>query len=230
MNKLISKVDVTYLPKFTKETILDDINLDDLNQGYKFARDNNARAFCTFHFLVPFIEAENYTTTIASVIDFPDGDRSSEEKVFMAGQAYEIGKKASCSEIDVVLCSSHSAAIEDMLSMEIANVPDLMVLKYIIELGIRPEKDIINLLKFFDVEVQKDSVMHCDYIKTNTGRHNNPTFKEKLEQVEWLRNYTNLPLKIAGGIKSWKEIEDYEDKIVGDKIYGVSFDKIKDWK
>ncbi len=226
---LISKIDVTYLPITTPETMLDDIDLNTLNQAYQYCIEYKARSFCTYPSLIPFIESKNYITPLCAVVDFPDGTETPEYKIRQAAQAYEICKKSSSSELDIVLNPCLSMAIEDLLCLEIAKFYKDIKIKYILELGVRPNDEIEEILRFFDPLTVGTSLIHTNYIKTNTGRKNKPSFNEKIKQVEWLRSKTDLPMKIAGGISSWNEIEAYEREISGEKIYGVSFDKIKDW-
>lgn len=231
MNDLISKVDLTYLPVCKEgETFLDAVDLSELNKAYDFACMYKARAFCTYDFLLPYIEHETKHVAICSVIDFPDGTSEPEKKVFQAGQAYEASKKFISSEIDVVLNpSSVEAACNDLYALMTAGVNEKIGVKLIIELGVRSSGDIKEILKCFNPEYSKPAFV-CKYIKTNTGRKNNPKFEDKLEQVKWLRNNTELPLKISGGISSWEEIEKYEKAIRGKKIYGVGYQKLKEWK
>lgn len=224
MKHLLNKIEIAYLPDLKDEQeILDIADLRILNEAYQWSMDHKVRSFCTYLGLIPYIQAKNYITRLVPVIDFPNGDSNTENKIFMAGISYDACKKSSASEIDVVLNSDLELAIKDLAQFTKSKTNKFIPIKYIIELGIRSKDDIKSLLIYL-------SGYNCKFIKTNTGKKNSMCFAEKLELVRWLRDETDLPIKVSGGVNSFKEMEEYI-KVAGDNtIFGVSYEKIKNWE
>lgn len=230
---LIRRIEVTYLPHI--KNAMDDVDLNELNEGYRFAIKCHAKSFATYSFLIPFLDEFIYDgeVPICGVVDFPYGTSSSEQKLIEAAFVVERAKKlSSASSVDIVLNpKSYNAALNDILCFSSGKLDSIINIKPIIELGVRPEKDIKELIKILDTEHSQLSlpILKIRYLKTNTGRMNSPTFEEKMQQVKWLRRHTTLPLKISGGINTLKEIQQYEQEIEGSNIYGVGYNKVKTW-
>jgi len=226
MNNLISKVDVAYLPTRSHDPyqFLDDVDLNVLNEGYEWCNNVGARSYCTYLDLVSLIESSSYRTKLCTVIDFPDGDAQSEEKIFEAGRAFEICKKASCAELDVVLNMSTMGAIDDFRKFIYSHVDRLIGVKYIVELGHRNEENLDKLLRIFNL--YEDNIK---FIKTNTGKLEKIDHGVRVKLVQDLRSKTKIPIKVSGGISSWQEMIDYINVAGEDTIFGVSYEKIKDW-
>jgi deoxyribose-phosphate aldolase len=206
---------------------LDDSNLRELNEAYQFCIENKARSFCTYPFLIPFIENNLCCVRLVSVIDFPEGNKITELKIFEAGQAYEMSKKAIASEVDVVLFT-HSAYVakEDILGFSLAKLNDIIGIKYIIGLGSRLDEEVLDILSMFDPENGAGAEAGCKYIKTNTGRElSSIPFEKKIKKVEWLRKNTHLPIKVSGGIEL-NHISKYDEVAGMNTIYGISYNRL----
>lgn len=229
MNPLIKKVDVTYLPQIKDE--MDDVDLIELQRAHDFAENHKARSLCTYPFLIPFLNREIYTIPICSVIDFPNGEDTIYNKVFQAGQIYELCKKSIKCELDIVLNPIMEKACNEIEIFAELSQKYNIITKFIIELSVRKDRDIRKICETLVFGKLSSHSYDKIIVKTNTGRKNNPTFQEKLSQVKWLNDelIRFYPIKIAGGINSWEEIKTY-NKEIPNSIYGVSFSKLKEWE
>lgn len=222
---MFNKIDVTYLPNYITDDIMSEVNLEELNEAYDYAKEHKARAFCTYRFLIPYLHDSECPIRLCSVIDFPHGTAPLECKLFEAGKAAEIGKRASSFELDICLHPETNLAISDVLQFDTAVAPYIPI-KYIIELGVRGQESIKQILSLFDSDAVNKIPCVCRYIKTNTGRKDNLSVYQKKENLKWLRNNTDLPIKVASGVVL-EDIEAYE-KICGPKtIYGISYSRLK---
>jgi deoxyribose-phosphate aldolase len=227
VNNLIKKIEVAYLPTLQHDSLLDDVNLQELNEAYKFSVKYKFRSFCTYLYLIPFVKSSG-NIRFCPVISFPEGTDNSQTKLFDAGRAYELCKTSLSSEIDVVLHPELGQAIEDLHSFDIAKINDKMGIKYILELGHRKQSDIVGLLNLFHHKsLNKYS---CRYVKTNTGKKGEISFKDKLNLVEWLRGHTDIPIKVSGNVNSFSEMDEYIKVAGNNTIFGVSYNKITGWE
>jgi len=226
MKNLMSKVDVAYLPDHSSDPFdfLDAVDLNELNYGYQFCITHGARSYCTYPSLINCIESPNYITRLCAVIDFPTGKSTAEEKIFQAGRAFEMCRKSSSSEIDVVLHSSVIGAKEDVDLFRYAQVHKSIGVKFIIELGNRTWTDTKEVVKHLNSRPNA-----IKFIKTNTGKSEAITFNKKLQLVGEIRELTNIPIKVSGGVSNWQEMQDYINIAGEDTIFGVSYSKIKEW-
>lgn len=223
MYKHAKKIEVAYLPDI-KTDLMDDVDLNVLNAAYAFANTHKCRAFCTYLPLIPLIESKNYVTRLVPVIDFPSGETlNAEQKIFECGRAYEVCKKASSSEVDIVLPSNSADAVHELIKISDAKVNSRIGVKYIIELCNRNKDYVKDVLTWLCAE-------NCTYVKTNTGKLAKILFEEKLEAVRWMRDLTTLPFKISGGVDSNEHIEKYLEAAGPDTIFGVGYQKLKEWK
>lgn len=218
-------IDVAYLPDI-KNSLIEDADLFELNKAYQFCIEKKARSFCTYLDLIGSIERvhKDYPIRLSPVIDFPHGYSCVESKLFDAGKAHEICRKAVASEIDVVLNPTEAGAMKDIQGFYDAGVNKRIPIKFIIELGNRDDN-------YFE------SVMHainnlpesCTYVKTNTGKAVPIPYIEKKQLVKRLTANTDHKIKISGGIEDWDMMKEYLD-ITGGCIFGVSYSKIREWK
>lgn len=214
--------EVAYLPDI-KTSLLDDCDLSELNRAYDFCCEKKTRAFCTYLDLIPCIQHDHYPVRLVPVIDFPRGYSNREEKIFEAGRAYELCKKASASEIDVVL-GNH--AVLDIEAFNSSMLWNRIGIKYILEIGcIHRDIDDIRYI----VQTLNEHKDKFKYIKTNTGK-NAFDEKKRIELLKFVRTLTDAPIKISGGITSFEMMKTYKKLLGKDTIFGVSYSKIKDWK
>lgn len=146
-------------------------------------------------------EYVNGKTTICTVIGFPNGYSSSAVKVFETKNAIENG----ADEIDMVI---NIGWVKDKKYDEVLNEIKLVkaacgnkILKVIIETCLLSEEEKIKMC-----EIVTES--GADYIKTSTGfsmtgatREDIALFSENIGK--------NVKMKAAGGIKSFKDAEDF---------------------
>lgn len=221
MNNIVNRIDLAYLPDITQETMLDVIDLNELNSAYKFAYEHKFRSFCTYAELFPFIECSHYTVPFCSVISFPEGTLNSFRKLFELGRIYEIGKKASGSEADIVLDPNLGFAINNIL--DITPFKELINIKFILEIETRSKEDVEKLTKVMNLH-------RPSFIKTSTGKRGSMSFEEKLELTKYLKSLTDLPIKYSGGIKTFDQISRIDDGLKDDRtIFGVSYSTVKSW-
>lgn len=228
---MFNKVDVTYLPILDLDDpikVVDQVNLRELEDAYYFTMETYGRSFCTYMFLIPMIPSPyGFPIKFSTVIDFPNGGATSAHKVFDSGRAFELCKKASGGELDVVLNPELQDAKLNILAFTNANIKSRIPIKYIIELGhLGDGEDEWERVGGILSTLNKSN---CSYVKTNTGRGVVMSFEEKLGMCKKLRELTDLPIKVSGGIKTPEQCEKFIKALGGDTIFGVSYKTLLEW-
>lgn len=224
-NEMTRIIDATYLPVYTSDdpiTILDETNLDELRDSFKFACRHKFRSFCTYPFLIPMIQSTVCPITLSIVENFPAGSKNTIRKIIDIGDIREKARAASRFEIDWVLNPFCHRAIREIDLINESEVWKDINFKFILSIEDRTRPDVLTLIR-------KLNEFECT-IKTSTGRESNKwTFKQKLDYVHWMRLQTKHPFKISGGIKMAEEIEQYKTAAGPDTIFGVSINTLKAW-
>ncbi len=224
-----SLIDFTYLPTISKNDFFNDINIEELNQYYRFAVQNKARSFTTYPDFISYLPKDG-KLPLSAVVSFPEGDLDTNLKCFEIGRIFEIAKNHTNKiEVDCVLNKYLEGAIQDIKALSYLNKN--LTIKLIIELQSRSKNEILELINVIETY---DS--HKFIIKTSTGRfENNICFAEKLGSFEFLAENTHLPLKFSGGIKTidqvnqiYKSMQDFNYH-KNNTIYGISCKTLRDW-
>lgn len=217
--------EIAYLPNL--ENIEDDLNIQMLNDAYAFCIKHRVRSFVTYTSFIPFIQSKNYQVRLCAVIDFPNGTKRSEEKLFEAGRAYELCKKSSASEIDVVLNPIADSALDNICSFAFAKINNRIGVKYIFEISKNRMSDVIWILN----HLNNDGGLNDSFkmIKTNTGKKENIPFEDKLEMCKQIRKVSKKQIKVSGGVKE-SEISTYKKELGENTVFGVSYEKALLWE
>jgi deoxyribose-phosphate aldolase len=160
------------------------------------------------------ISAANSTLQIGTVIDFPEGKSSIEEKLEEAIQAIKDG----ADDLDFVC--NYEAFKEgnlDLVKDEILNCTQLglengKVVKWIIEVAALDDKQIIQLSAFIKnivVSNFKQESFPNVFVKSSTGfyktENNLPNGATVPSIIMMLENASPLPVKAAGGVRTYEE-------------------------
>jgi deoxyribose-phosphate aldolase len=160
------------------------------------------------------ITAANSTLQIGTVIDFPEGRSSVEEKLVEAIKAIEDG----ADDLDFVC--NYEAFKEgnlDLVKDEILNCTQLglengKVVKWIIEVAALDDKQIIQLSAFIKnivVSNFKQESFPNVFVKSSTGfyktENNLPNGATIPSITMMLENASPLPVKAAGGVRTYEE-------------------------
>lgn len=160
------------------------------------------------------ITAANSTVQIGTVIDFPEGRSSVEEKLQEAIQAIEDG----ADDLDFVC--NYEAFKEgdlDLVKDEILKCTQLglengKVVKWIIEVAALDDKQIIQLSAFIKnivVSNFKQESFPNVFVKSSTGfyktENNLPNGATVPSIIMMLENASPLPVKAAGGVRTYEE-------------------------
>ena len=160
------------------------------------------------------ITAANSTLQIGTVIDFPEGKSSIEEKLEEAIQAIKDG----ADDLDFVC--NYEAFKEgnlDLVKDEILNCTQLglengKVVKWIIEVAALDDKQIIQLSAFIKnivVSNFKQESFPNVFVKSSTGfyktENNLPNGATIPSIIMMLENASPLPVKAAGGVRTYEE-------------------------
>jgi deoxyribose-phosphate aldolase len=160
------------------------------------------------------ITAANSTLQIGTVIDFPEGKSSIEEKLEEAIQAIKDG----ADDLDFVC--NYEAFKEgnlDLVKDEILNCTQLglengKVVKWIIEVAALDDKQIIQLSAFIKnivVSNFKQESFPNVFVKSSTGfyktENNLPNGATVPSIIMMLENASPLPVKAAGGVRTYEE-------------------------
>lgn len=152
--------------------------------------------------------------TIGTVIDFPKGQSSLEEKLKEATQAIEDG----ADDLDFV-CNyeAFKAGNTDLVKNEIAECTRLglahhKIVKWIIEVAALNEQQIVQLsalIKKVILTNFKEEAYNSVFVKSSTGfyqTHDNlPNGATISTIVMMLENASPLPVKAAGGVRTYDE-------------------------
>jgi len=160
------------------------------------------------------ITAANSTVQIGTVIDFPEGRSSVEEKLQEAIQAIENG----ADDLDFVC--NYEAFKEgnlDLVKDEILKCTQLglengKVVKWIIEVAALDDKQIIQLSAFIKncvISNFKEEFYPSVFVKSSTGfyktENNLPNGATVPSIIMMLENASPLPVKAAGGVRTYEE-------------------------
>ncbi len=152
--------------------------------------------------------------TIGTVISFPDGTNSLEEKLAEAQEAIDNG----ADDLDFVC--NYQAFIEgdlETVKTEILLGTQLglqhnKIVKWIIEVAALTEKQIIlisSLIKKIVVSNFKDDLYHHVFVKSSTGfyktENNLPNGATIPAIIMMLENASPLSVKAAGGVRTYEE-------------------------
>lgn len=160
------------------------------------------------------ITAANSMVQIGTVIDFPEGNSSVEEKIKEAIQATEDG----ADDLDFV-CNyeAFKAGNLDLVKDEILKCTQLglekgKVVKWIIEVAALDDKQIIQLSAFIKNSVIsnfKQELFPSVFVKSSTGfyktQNNLPNGATIPSITMMLENASPLPVKAAGGVRTYEE-------------------------
>lgn len=162
----------------------------------------------------PLITASKSNVQVGTVIDFPEGQSSIEKKLEEANQAILDG----ADELDFV-CNytafKHGGI--DLVKNEILKATQLVlshhkIIKWIIEVAALTDKEIIQLsalIKNVIIANFKESNYASVFVKSSTGfyktENNEPNGATIPAVIMMLENASPLPVKAAGGVKSYDE-------------------------
>lgn len=232
MQKLNSYLEATFLKNEQDGCSLQCIE-DSLNQLFEEAVNNR------YHLVMvrpewvqkaqQFMKAHRAKVGVGTVIDFPLGNKNTEEKLLQAQQAIAYG----ADELDVVIDYKRfqlgdKAYIREQVAVLTAYVrSENKTIKWIIETAALSADEIITLCALI-----KNTVLNCtkeiDYefvfVKSSTGYFVPKDGKESGATTETLvlmvENAVPLPVKASGGIKSWAQVQHFID--LGVKRIGTS--------
>lgn len=160
------------------------------------------------------ISETNSPVLIGTVIDFPEGKSSLEAKIAEATQAIQDG----ADDLDFV-CNyeAFKAGEVDLVKEEILKCTQLglannKVVKWIIEIAALTDKQIIQLsalIKNLVMTNFKESEYPSVFVKSSTGfyktENNLPNGATVSAIVMMLENASPLPIKAAGGVRTYEE-------------------------
>jgi deoxyribose-phosphate aldolase len=163
------------------------------------------------------IDAAGSKLLIGTVISFPEGTNSLEEKLAEAQKAIEDG----VDELDYV-CNyeAFKKGEVDLVKEEILRGTQLAfnhhkVAKWIIEVAALTDDQIIQisaLIKNVVMAHFKEDCYHNVFVKSSTGfyvtENNLPNGATKHTVIMMLENASPLPVKAAGGVRTYDEAEE----------------------
>ncbi|MFV8373721.1 deoxyribose-phosphate aldolase [Flavobacterium sp. LB1P71] len=156
----------------------------------------------------------NSNLQIGTVIDFPEGKSSVDEKISEAIQAIEDG----ADDLDFV-CNyeafkngSIDLVKDEVLKCTLLGLENNKVVKWIIEVAALNDKQIIQLsalIKNVVISNFKEELYQSVFVKSSTGFYKTegdlPNGATIPSIIMMLENASPLPVKAAGGIRSYKE-------------------------
>lgn len=163
------------------------------------------------------IDAAGSKLLIGTVISFPEGTNSLEEKLAEAQKAIEDG----VDELDYV-CNyeAFKKGEVDLVKEEVLRGTQLAfehhkVAKWIIEVAALTDDQIIQisaLIKNVVMAHFKEDCYHNVFVKSSTGfyvtENNLPNGATKPTVIMMLENASPLPVKAAGGVRTYEEAEE----------------------
>lgn len=163
------------------------------------------------------IAAANSNLQIGTVIDFPKGESSVDEKLSEAIQAIEDG----ADDLDFV-CNyeAFKNGDIDLVKDEVLKCTQLgldnnKVVKWIIEVAALDDKEIIQLsalIKNVVISNFKEECYSSVFVKSSTGfyvtENNLPNGATVSAIIMMLENASPLPVKAAGGVRTYEEAVD----------------------
>ena len=194
-NEILNKVDHTILAQTTK--------WEDIKKICDDGIEYNTASVCIPPSYVE--QAKKYVEEklkICTVIGFPNGYNTTNVKVYETLEAIEKG----ADEIDMVinigwLKDKKYEEIENEIRA-IKNVCGDKILKVIIETCLLTDEEKIKMCEIVDKS-------GADYIKTSTGFSSNGATFEDIKLFKESLNGSNLKIKAAGGVKSFKDAEKF---------------------
>ena len=163
------------------------------------------------------IDAAGSKLLVGTVISFPEGTNSLEEKLAEAQKAIEDG----VDELDYV-CNyeAFKKGEVDLVKEEVLQGTQLAfnhhkVAKWIIEVAALTDDQIIQisaLIKNVVMAHFKEDCYHNVFVKSSTGfyvtENNKPNGATKHTVIMMLENASPLPVKAAGGVRTYEEAEE----------------------
>ena len=194
-NEILNKVDHTILAQTTK--------WEDIKKICDDGIEYNTASVCIPPSYVE--QAKKYVEEklkICTVIGFPNGYNTTNVKVYETLEAIEKG----ADEIDMVinigwLKDKKYEEIENEIRA-IKNVCGDKILKVIIETCLLTDEEKVKMCEIVDKS-------GADYIKTSTGFSSNGATFEDIKLFKESLNGSNLKIKAAGGVKSFKDAEKF---------------------
>lgn len=176
-------------------------------------------AICVFKEFVPIVKEQlGQNFKVATVVNFPAGDKSVEEVLLETSDALRLG----ADEIDLVI--DYKEYLEKGVSKKsvemVSKVKELCqdkVLKVIIESGELKSENLISL-------VSQDVILAgADFIKTSTGKKSQGATPEAARNIlETIAKCDkNVGFKASGGIRNYEQAVEYihlADKILSSKF------------
>jgi deoxyribose-phosphate aldolase len=160
------------------------------------------------------IGAANSNLLIGTVIDFPEGKSSVDEKISEAIQAIEDG----ADDLDFV-CNYEAfkngnidLVKDEVVKCTLLGLENNKVVKWIIEVAALDDKQIIQLsalIKNVVISNFKEELYQSVFVKSSTGfyktQDNLPNGATIPTIIMMLENASPLPIKAAGGVRSFEE-------------------------
>ncbi|MDN3674830.1 deoxyribose-phosphate aldolase [Flavobacterium branchiarum] len=151
---------------------------------------------------------------IGTVIDFPEGKSSLEEKLAEANKAIRDG----ANELDFV-CNYEAfkngeidLVKNEILQCTLLGLTNSKVVKWIIEVAALSDKEIIQLsalIKNIVIQNFEENQYSSVFVKSSTGfyktEHNKPNGATVPSILMMLENASPLPVKAAGGVRTYEE-------------------------
>lgn len=151
---------------------------------------------------------------IGTVIDFPEGKSSVEDKLLEAIKAMEAG----ADDLDFV-CNYEAfkngnidLVKEEVLKCTLLGLENNKVVKWIIEVAALNDKEIVQLsalIKNVVISNFKEELYQSVFVKSSTGFYrtedNLPNGATIASIIMMLENASPLPIKAAGGVRTYEE-------------------------
>lgn len=187
---------------------------DKIKELCKEAENNNFYSICILpeYISAAYAFLKNDTVKISALIDYPQGDTNTKQKISEIDQAIVNG----ADEIDVVVNYKliKDQDEHDSLKTEIRELSEYchregVNIKVIIEIGALNFQEIENICKMcIDGNV--------DFIMTSTGKlPNDNSFEEKLEKVKYMRKIlpNEIGIKFSGGIRTVEQLKELKSLV-----------------
>ena len=211
-------LDSTYLKTATQAVLSEDENVNIVKKIIQEAIEEHFKLIMIRPNMVSLakkmITNANSTLEIGTVIDFPEGKSTVEEKLTEAIQAIEDG----ADDLDFVC--NYEAFKEgdiDLVKNEILRCTQLgiengKVVKWIIEVAALDDKQIIQfsaLIKNIVISNFKEEYYPSVFVKSSTGfyetENNSPNGATIPSIIMMLENASPLSVKAAGGVRTYEE-------------------------
>lgn len=217
--KIVSLIDLTQLGD-------SDTNEDIINLCSKAVNPlGEVAAICVFKQFVPVVKKQlGHDFRVATVVNFPSGDKSIEEVLLETQEALNLG----ADEIDLVidykeyLATGTSVKSIKMMS-EVKRLCKDKVLKVIIESGELASAELI-------AKVSQDVINSgADFIKTSTGKTSRgATLEAAKTMISTIKNSNvKVGFKASGGIRTYEDAVEYvnlaQDILSEDFVQPVTF-------